>query len=645
MKNLLSLIFLIFILAEPSSMFAQHYPPSTGGIPTYANQASLPASATNGAAAVTLDTYTMWLFDFGTSTWLAVGGSSVPLSVDAVGSSPNTNAATLSGNILTLQPANASFPGVLLAADWNTFNDKQASGNYITALTGDGSASGPGSATLTLATVNTNTGSYGSSTSIPSFAINGKGLITAAASNPVVAPAGTLTGSTLASGVTASSLTSVGTIGTGVWTGTTIAIANGGTGQISANAALNALLPSQTGQSGNLLTTNGTNSSWTSAGTGTVTSVIAGTGLSGGTITTSGTISLSTPVSVANGGTGQSSNLTQDGLIYATSTTVMATTAAGTSGQVMTSNGGSGTPPTWQTLPPPTHTIETSTGTQAGMLFTISTSSTCSVGDQYTNNGHTYTVLIALVAQSGQVLYTSGTGSTSGTTLTRSSGSGTSSITFSTTINLASYSPPSGTQLIKVTGVGSGGGGGGVPSAASNAAAAGGGGGAGSFIKYISSPGATWYYTVGSATSGGSAGANSGSTGALTAFLANGIGPYVANGGTGGNAGQDSTSTGVNANPVAGGVATGGDLNMTGGSGQPGLTFGGTANPLSGAGGSSSMGTGAIAGAPNNGAQTAGTAAGGYGAGGSGAAQSNNGGTAGGGNGSAGILLIDEFPE
>jgi hypothetical protein len=39
-------------------------------------------------------------------------------------------------------------------------------------------------------------------------------------------------------------------------------------------------------------------------GVGTVTSVTAGTGLSGGTITGSGTISLSTPVSVANGGTG-----------------------------------------------------------------------------------------------------------------------------------------------------------------------------------------------------------------------------------------------------------------------------------------------------------------------------------------------------
>jgi hypothetical protein len=42
----------------------------------------------------------------------------------------------------------------------------------------------------------------------------------------------------------------------------TVAIANGGTGQTSANAALNALLPSQTSQSGKYLKTDGTNSSW-----------------------------------------------------------------------------------------------------------------------------------------------------------------------------------------------------------------------------------------------------------------------------------------------------------------------------------------------------------------------------------------------
>lgn len=101
-------------------------------------------------------------------------------------------------------------------------NGKQASGNYITALTGDATASGPGSATITLATVNSNVGSFGSSTAIPNFTVNAKGLITAAGTSAVVAPAGTLTGTTLASNVVTSSLTAVGTIATGIWQGTAI---------------------------------------------------------------------------------------------------------------------------------------------------------------------------------------------------------------------------------------------------------------------------------------------------------------------------------------------------------------------------------------------------------------------------------------
>ena len=50
-----------------------------------------------------------------------------------------------------------------------------------------------------------------------------------------------LSGSALGSGVTGSSLTSVGTIATGVWNGTAIAIANGGTGATDAGAARTAL--------------------------------------------------------------------------------------------------------------------------------------------------------------------------------------------------------------------------------------------------------------------------------------------------------------------------------------------------------------------------------------------------------------------
>ena len=80
----------------------------------------------------------------------------------------------------------------------------------ITALTGDVTASGSGSVAATLATVNSNVGSFGSSTSIPTFTVNAKGLITAASGNVVIAPAGTLSGTTLNSTVVTSSLTSLG---------------------------------------------------------------------------------------------------------------------------------------------------------------------------------------------------------------------------------------------------------------------------------------------------------------------------------------------------------------------------------------------------------------------------------------------------
>ncbi|MGZ8924560.1 MAG: hypothetical protein ACXW2E_01625 [Nitrososphaeraceae archaeon] len=42
-----------------------------------------------------------------------------------------------------------------------------------------------------------------------------------------------------------------------------LSLANGGTGQATANDSLNALLPSQTGNSGKVLSTDGTDSSWT----------------------------------------------------------------------------------------------------------------------------------------------------------------------------------------------------------------------------------------------------------------------------------------------------------------------------------------------------------------------------------------------
>lgn len=168
--------------------------------------------------------------------------------ISLVSINPTPNGLTISSDqVLTLGLSSAVAIGALSSADWSTFNSKQAAGNYITALTGDATASGPGSVALTLATVNGNVGSFGSSTSIPSFTVNAKGLITAASGNAVIAPAGTLSGTTLNATVVSSSLTSVGTITSGTWNGTTIAIANGGTGQTTKAPAFDALSPMSAG--------------------------------------------------------------------------------------------------------------------------------------------------------------------------------------------------------------------------------------------------------------------------------------------------------------------------------------------------------------------------------------------------------------
>ena len=93
-------------------------------------------------------------------------------------------------------------------------------------------------------------------------------------------------------------------------------ITSGGTGEVTANEALNALLPAQGSSAGKVLGTDGVNTSWIAmsggGGGGSVTSVaVSGgtTGLttSGGPITTFGTITLEGTLAIANGGTGSTS--------------------------------------------------------------------------------------------------------------------------------------------------------------------------------------------------------------------------------------------------------------------------------------------------------------------------------------------------
>lgn len=74
-------------------------------------------------------------------------GTVTSVSVNA----PLADSGTSTAPNLSIPQANGSTDGFLDSADWSTFNSKQPAGNYITGLTGDVTASGPGSVAATIA--------------------------------------------------------------------------------------------------------------------------------------------------------------------------------------------------------------------------------------------------------------------------------------------------------------------------------------------------------------------------------------------------------------------------------------------------------------------------------------------------------------
>ena len=231
---------------------------------------------------------------------------------------------TFSGGTTGLTPATATAGAITLGGTLAVANG----GTGVTTSTGTGSVVLATSPTLVTPALGTPTsGNFSTGTfTWPTFNQNTTGT----ASNITATSNSTLT--------TLSSLSLPGSQVTGNISGNAanvtgvVAIANGGTGQTTANAAFNALVPSQTGNSGKFLTTDGTNTSWATNPLGTVTSVaVSGgtTGLttSGGPITTSGTITLAGTLATTNGGTGLTS-FTANGVMYASSTSALTTGSA-----------------------------------------------------------------------------------------------------------------------------------------------------------------------------------------------------------------------------------------------------------------------------------------------------------------------------
>lgn len=145
------------------------------------------ASSSAGSSVLTLATVNS---NLGTFNGLTVNGKGL---VTAATQFTLTTTAPLQGggalgNLTFSIPASTnSVDGYLTAADHTAFSAKQPAGNYITALTGDVTASGPGSSVATYAGVlPANKGGAGSISGI--LKANGSGLVSAAASGIDYAP-------------------------------------------------------------------------------------------------------------------------------------------------------------------------------------------------------------------------------------------------------------------------------------------------------------------------------------------------------------------------------------------------------------------------------------------------------------------------
>lgn len=356
--------------------------------------------------------------------------------IGAFGAAPANNAATISGTTLTFQPADATHPGSMTTGSQTFAGAKTfSSAPVLSALTASQAVVTDGSKNLaslqytnanTASTIVSRDGSGNFSAGTITAALTGNASTATSATSATTATNATNVATTavstnaswfplfvtsssngnqpasLGTGLTFNPSTNTLTTTTfsGALSGTATNATNAATVSVSSNASYFPLMVASssngnqahnlgTGLTFNPSTNTLATTTFSGALSGNASTVTTNANLTGDVTSVGNATSYSAVVSNTKGGTGQSSAWTADGVIYALSTTVLASTAAGTAGNVMTSNG-PGVAPTYQAVAssPTSNYFSGHFGLTATWDLT-----TAAFGDGSNTNGNTLTTV------------------------------------------------------------------------------------------------------------------------------------------------------------------------------------------------------------------------------------------------------------